>query len=213
MLPTRPKIYHITHLDNLGQMADGSVWPDSERIRQRLDCTIVGMSEIKRRRLEELDVTCHPGTKVGSYVPFYFCFRSIMLYLLHCGNHTDLVYRGGQEPIVHLEADLDAVVLWARQNGVRWAFSDGNAGARYVGFHKEIGDLRLLDWEAIGATDWKASSVREGKQAEFLIEGAFPWKLVERIGVIDIARAQRVDEILAGAQHKPEIVVQRNWYY
>ena len=55
--------------------------------------------------------------------------------------------------------------------------------------------------------------MRQGKQAEFLIEGAFPWKLVERIGVIDIARAQRVDEILAGAQHKPEIVVQRNWYY
>ena len=58
-----------------------------------------------------------------------------------------------------------------------------------------------------------AFAVRQGKQAEFLIEGAFPWKLVERIGVIDIARAQRVDEILAGARHKPEIVVQRNWYY
>src|ERR1035441_9461886 len=56
---------------------------DAERIRRAVNCTIVGMSEIKRRRLEELDVHCHPGTKVGEYVPFYFCFRSIMLFLLY----------------------------------------------------------------------------------------------------------------------------------
>ena len=193
-------------------MADGSLWPDAERIRQGLDCTIAGMSEIKRRRLEELEAPCHPGTKVGSYVPFYFCFRSIMLYLLHSGNHAELDYRGGQTPIEHLETDLDAVAGWAEENGVRWAFSNGNAGARYVIFHREINDMTLLDWDAIGATDWKASAVRQGKQAEFLIERALPWEMVERIGVIDIERAQRVAEILADAWHKPEIVVQRNRY-
>jgi hypothetical protein len=37
---------------------------------------VVGMSEIKRRRLEALDVDCHPGSKVGEYVPFYFCPRN-----------------------------------------------------------------------------------------------------------------------------------------
>ncbi len=39
------------------------------------------MSEIKRRRVEELEVDCHPGTKVGDYVPFYFCPRSVMLFV------------------------------------------------------------------------------------------------------------------------------------
>jgi hypothetical protein len=60
------------------------------------------MSAIKRRRVEELEVSCHPGTKVGDYVPFYFCPRSVMLYVIHRANHPDLSYRGGQEPIVHL---------------------------------------------------------------------------------------------------------------
>ncbi len=39
------------------------------------------MTEIKRRRLFEIDVQCHPDTMVGDYVPFYFCPRSIMLFI------------------------------------------------------------------------------------------------------------------------------------
>ena len=65
MVPNHPKIYHITHLENLPQIVDGVLWSDAERIRRQLNCKIVGMSEIKRRRLEELEVHCHPGTKVG----------------------------------------------------------------------------------------------------------------------------------------------------
>ena len=173
MVPTNPKIYHITHLENLGQIIDGGLWSDAERIRRGLACTIVGMKEIKRRRLEELEVDCHPATRVGEYVPFYFCPRSIMLYLLHVGNHPDVSYRGGQRLIVHLEVDLHSVVRWANREGIRWAFSNSNAGARYAAFSNEVDRLSELDWDAIAATDWKAAMVRERKQAEFLLERFF----------------------------------------
>jgi hypothetical protein len=86
--PFRLRIYHITHIDNLSSIsACGSLWSDSECMRQDTAHTRIGMSAIKARRLYELEVDCHPGTKVGEYVPFYFCPRSIMLYLLHRGNH------------------------------------------------------------------------------------------------------------------------------
>ena len=65
MIPDRPKIYHITHMENLPQIVDGVLWSDAERVRRQLNCKIVGMSEIKRRRMEELEVDCHHGTKVG----------------------------------------------------------------------------------------------------------------------------------------------------
>lgn len=68
--PPDPKIYHITHLDNLAGIVDGLIWSDAERIARNLNCTVVGMSEIKRRRLEEIEVDCRPGTMVGEYVPF-----------------------------------------------------------------------------------------------------------------------------------------------
>lgn len=211
--PERQKIYHITHLENVPQMVDGVIWSDAERIRQGLPCKVVGMSEIKRRRLEELEVDCHRGTMVGQYVPFYFCFRSIMLYILHRGNAEGLSYQGGQRPMVHFEADLNASLAWARNARRRWAFSKGNAGAYYTRFFSDTELLRLLDWKAIEATDWRDPDAKEGKQAECLIEEKFPWSLVERIGVIDDDMAERVRKVLNEAEHQPEVIVARNWYY
>lgn len=122
LTPGQPKIYHIVHIDNLASIiADGCLWPDAI-MAQRQGITLIGMSTIKQRRLH-LPISCHPGTNVGYYVPFYFCVRSIMLYVIHRGNHPDLTYRGGQEPIIHLEADLYRTGRWANETGRRWAFS------------------------------------------------------------------------------------------
>jgi hypothetical protein len=185
----------------------------AKRIELGLDCAIVGMSEIKRRRLEELDVDCHPGTRVGYYVPFYFCPRSIMLYILHQGNHPDLNYDEGQGPIVHLQADLEATVEWANENGVRWAFSNANAGARYTSFYTSFDRLDQVNWVAVAATDFRSVEIKDGKQAEFLVFESFPWNLVERIGVINEAVSVEVKRSLTLAEHQPSVVVERSWYY
>jgi len=88
-VPDSPKIYHITHIDNLPVIVEhGCIWSDARRLTADCDCTVVGMPEIKRRRLQEIEVGCHPGTTVGEYVPFYFCPRSIMLYILHKDNQS-----------------------------------------------------------------------------------------------------------------------------
>ena len=106
-MPSSPKIYHITHVNNLASIvANNGLVSDAKRITNQLPCSLVGMSNIKKRRLQQIKVSCHPRTKVGQYVPFYFCPRSIMLYILHQGNHPELTYKGGQQPIVHLQADL-----------------------------------------------------------------------------------------------------------
>lgn len=162
--PSQPQIYHITHVDNLESIARrGEIWSDGLCRNNNLGNKQVGMSAIKARRLFELEVDCHPGTKVGEYVPFYFCPRSIMLYLLYRGNHPDLTYTGGQRPLVHLEADLHEVIEWADSNGVRWAFSDRNAGIRYACFYNDVNKFDRLDWNAIAATDFRDPIVKEGK--------------------------------------------------
>src|SRR5262245_43359662 len=108
--PACPCIYHITHVDNLPSIiAEGGLHSDATMIARAGPVNAIGMSNIKARRLA-LPVACHPTDKVGEYVPFYFCPRSIMLFVIHRANHPDLSFRGGQQPIVHLEADLNAVV-------------------------------------------------------------------------------------------------------
>ena len=116
--PAQPKIYHVTHGRNLARiMTEGCLWSDAEIISRGGPEDAIGMSKIKRRRLEELPVACHPGTRVGQFVPFYFCPRSVMLHILHKANHPELAYREGQRPIVHLAADLHEVVTWANGSG------------------------------------------------------------------------------------------------
>src|SRR5207244_2315560 len=86
----------------LGQIAaDGWLWCDAASVQRGDAGTTIGVSGIKQRRLA-LPVDCHSGDHVGDYVPFYFCPRSIMLYVIYRANHPELTYREGQEPIVHL---------------------------------------------------------------------------------------------------------------
>ena len=212
-IPAAPKIYHITHGRNLSQIVSQGIWSDAQRITRGLDTKVVGMSAIKERRLKELTVNCHPGTKVGEYVPFYFCPRSIMLYILHQGNHPDLDYSGGQEPIIHLQSDLHATVQWADENNARWAFSNTNAGARYCEFFGSLDRLGDVNWAAVQDTDFRSANVKEGKQAEFLMFDWFPWELVEQVGVIDRKRQDAVEKLLKASDHRPPVSIERAWYY
>ncbi len=212
--PSNPKIYHITHVDNLPSIATGmGIVSDAQRIASGLSCSLVGMSTIKQRRLEEIEVVCHPGTTVGQYAPFYFCPRSIMLYILRMGNHPEVSYRGGQQPMLHLQADFQQVITWANLNAVPWAFTSGNAGSYLTRFYKDPAQLREIDWDAVTAKDFRDAKIKEGKQAEFLMFDVFPWKLIEKVGTIDSTIATIARTTLAIADHQPIIAIEPSWYF
>jgi hypothetical protein len=213
--PPAPYIYHITHVDNLSPiLATGGLLSDAAMLARGGPLATIGMSTIKQRRLR-LPVHCHPGDVVGDYVPFYFCPRSIMLYVIHCRNHPELAYRGGQAAVVHLAADLHAVVRWAGSHARRWAFSLSNAGAYHASFYASLTDLHRLDWQAIAARDFRPPAVREGKQAELLVRDFVPWSLVASIGAHSRGVADHVRNLLAGAgaTHVPLVAVEPSWYF
>ncbi|MBX9629405.1 MAG: DUF4433 domain-containing protein [Burkholderiales bacterium] len=214
MTPSEPKLYHITHVDNLASvLADGGLWCDATLLaRNDGPVTSIGMGGIKARRLT-LPVKCHPGDTVGEYVPFYFCPRSIMLYLIYMANHPNLAYRGGQVPILHLEFDLDAVLAWADAQPKRWAFTLSNAGAPYAEFRATRGQLVEVDWAAVQATDFRSAEIKEGKQAEFLVQEFVPWHLVRRVGTINDTVQRQAVRAIGGAAHRPPVEVCRGWYY
>jgi hypothetical protein len=212
-IPRHPKIYHITHINNLdGILSDKVLWSDAKRRELSRDCEIVGISAIKQGRLEEVYVKCYPETMVGEYVPFYFCPRSIMLYILHMGNHPDITYKGGQGPILHLQADLISTIEWAKTNNVLWAFSDRNARASFAKFYKTVNDLDKINWSAVKATDFRSMLVKEGKQAEFLIYESFPLELIEKIGVLDNDVKEAVIQKV-GKSRSDIVTVEQRWYY
>ncbi len=175
------------------------------------------MSNIKARRLNELTLNSHPGLHVGECVPFYFCPRSIMLYLIHKNNHPEFTYHGGEGPIIHLVFDLQAAVTRAEAKNRRWAFTLSNAGSYHFEDRCDLAQLNEVNWDAVQVNRWSGAGispmVKEGKQAEYLVETRFPWGLVDRIGVSNNATYHQVVHALAVSIHKPQLEIRNEWYY
>ena len=205
-------IYHIAHIDRLaGILHDGFLYSDS--VMQFHGCagTEIGMPEVKALRRSK-NIPCHEGLKVGDCVPFYFCPRSVMLYILHKSNHGKLDYAGGERPILHLELDAQAVADWAAKNNLRVSFTNENAASATACFNADISQIGKLDWRAIAASDWR--NCMGGKQAEFLVEGRVPSFLIQRIGVIDEEVRDAVKEILWRENlYDTPVDVVPDWYY
>lgn len=215
--PDQPQIYHIVHIDKLSSIvADDHLWSDAEASRRGSSGTSIGVNTIKERRRGNC-LSSHPDLHVGDCVPFYFCPRSVMLYMLHMGNHPDLNYTGGQEPLLHLEADLKETVRWAERMGRRWAITLSNAGSLAFQDRSDLEALKQVNWDAVHARKWGGAgvdpSVKEGKQAEFLVEHSFPWRLVSRIGAENDQCRRQAELVIRGSGHQPRIQVLPAWYY
>ena len=209
-VPENPRIYHIVHVDRVSSIAADRLWCDAEVPKRVAGGTGIGMPALKARRLG-LALRSHPGLTVGACVPFYFCPRSVMLYVIWRRNHPQLTYVGGQEPIVHLEANLLEVVDWADRERHRWAFTLSNASSLYAEDRRSLDQLGEIDWEAVSATDWR--DCKEAKQAEFLVEKFFPWHLVRRIGVYSESVAHLVHAAFPPGRPRPLVQIKRPWYY
>jgi ssDNA thymidine ADP-ribosyltransferase, DarT len=210
--PKQAKLYHIVHVDRLPSIvADGRLYCDAEMSLKTGNGTTIGMPSIKARRLTA-ELASHPGLHVGECVPFYFCPRSIMLYILYCANNSELTYRGGQQQIIHLQFDMNTVAKWAEGKKQRWAFTLSNAGSNYFEDRCNLGQLDEINWDAIKAEHW-AGALKEGKQAEFLVEKSVPWELVEEVVAIDQKIATQVAQVIRSDNHRPVVQVRPNWYY
>ena len=210
-VPEEPKIYYIVHLDRLKSIVNnGYILCNREVEKQGLEGIEIGMSEIKQRRMNELKLSSH-NIYVGDCVPFYFCPRSVMLYLLHKSNHQDMDYKEGQEPIVHLEADLYKVVKWGDVNNRRWAFTSSSAATRFFEDYTDLGELHQVNWNAVQADDWR--ECRDEKQAEFLIEHSLPCELIKRIGVQSEKTKKLVFEAVSNSNWLLSIEIIEGWYY
>jgi len=106
MQPVNPKIYHILHIDRLKSVIDnGGLWSDNEVVNQKLSGTVIGMDKIKQRRMTELRLRTYPDIFVGQCVPFYFCPRSVMLFLIYKGNSPEITYKGNGVPHIEIKPE------------------------------------------------------------------------------------------------------------
>jgi hypothetical protein len=204
-------IYYITPYDTLPSMIALDLICCDKR-RQQLGLTPVNIAhtDLKAKRAAT-QVPAGSGGTLDEYVPFYFAPRSPMLYSIFSGYVQG--YVGGQSRVVHLVADCESVST----EGLPFAFSDGHGIVAFSHFYDDLDDLDKIDWEVMPLTWWNDTQQdpdrKRRRQAEFLVKGTFPWSLVTEIGVIDTSVKETVEGIIATADHRPSVVVHRNWYY
>ncbi|MCC6553858.1 MAG: DUF4433 domain-containing protein [Polyangiaceae bacterium] len=204
--PSDSKIFHITHLDNLQSIVNAEcLWSDAQRILQGFSSTNIGHKHIKQRRLTR-PVPVAAGGMLGDYVPFNFCPRSVMLYVVHRG-HLD--YGGGQEEVVHLVSTIQAAIATGRP----WAFTDRHAELHYAEYFDDLSRLDEVDWSVMPRTYWSDPPVKEKRQAEFLVHDWFPWSAIRWIGTSNSRVARQVEALLGPAAHKPRVTEEPQWYY
>jgi hypothetical protein len=203
-IPSNPQIFHITHVGNVASIiAHGCLWSESQRIARGLATTNIGYSHIKQRRLNRPVKTAF-GRRLGDYVPFNFCPRSVMLYVVAQG-HSD--YTGGQDDIVHLVSCVNTAVALRKP----WAFTELHADLAYASFYSSLDKLSEVDWKVMPLKYWSNDDTKQKRQAEFLVYESFPWSAVELIGVKNAATAAKLHAVISGG--RPTIAVRPDWYY
>lgn len=204
-LATLP-IYHITAIANLPSILQ-SGYLVSDALVSAMAHEVIGYGHIKQRRLTQYSVDCCNDRFVGEFVPFYYCPRSVMLFVVNKGNIPGKA-PGCQSEIIHLVS----TVALGMGLGQPWAISDGNAGAGHTSFSVDPAAIDTLDWKAIQATNW--SHVQHEKAAEFLVADRFPWSAITEIGCHSEAAAAQVRGLIAaGSAHRPPVARQLGWYY
>ena len=199
------KVSHITHIDNLASILRyGCLWSDKKRIELDFVNQNIGYNHIKERRLVRPVNVAAKGT-IGQYVPFNFCPRSVMLFVIH-SKRTD--FKGGQERVLHLISDIDTI----RQSNPDCFFTDIHADLDYA---EQIDDFNRITelnlHKIINEKYWQ--DFKEEKQAEFLAFESVNWTSIQQIGVKTQDVANDVIALLQNMQHKPEVVVRPGWYY
>jgi len=204
-------VYHITHINNLEAIIDeGGLRCDRAVADRQLAERSLAHTHIKERRAKKPVPVCAGGT-LADYVPFYFGPRSPMLFVISRGGVEG--HAEGQGPVLHLEASAERIA----DAGLSYAFTDGHAVMAYSDFYDDLSDLSCVDLDLMKERYWQDTNDdndrKRRRQAEFLVHDFLPWDLVERIGVLNATYCGRVEELVAGCPHTPEVTVARGWYY
>jgi hypothetical protein len=199
-------IYHITDVANLpGIFAQGGLRSDTAMTKLGGPLVTIGYRNIKERRMTQYRVPCAGNRFVGEFVPFYYCPRSPMLYVMNLGNTGRPA--GSQRSVVHLVSTVQAALAL----GSPWALSDNNAGCGYAQFFNDPSKIDELDWDAIETHNW--SRRQTAKQAEFLVADFYPWAAIVGIGCQNDVVKGQVEKIVSQVAHQPRVKTKPDWYY
>lgn len=215
-VPQPTPLFRIIHVDNLrlcierGGLHATNYIPDDGKYYRPIHYST--LQDLRHKHPITVGFDTVKGT-LHDYVPFYFGYRSPMLYALKHGKVES--YTEGQEPLVYLVTYAQDVA----QIGIPFVFSDGHGLIAITQWFDDLSYLHCVDWDLLKAKYWKDTTEdgdrRRRRQAEFLIYQFCPWSIIKGIGVLNPAAKEHVEKILSDFPNELQKVVKikSEWYY
>ena len=174
-------IYRIVHKDNVDYILQNGMFCREHPSFDPANI-FIGDSILTGQR-HDFVIPLKDCGNLGDYVPFYFGFRSPMLYNIHTGYRG--VIQRSQSDIVYIVCKLYHLV----EAGFNIIFTDGHAKNKVTRFFRDTKDLNQLDWTSINALTWYNSDETPDrmrrKQAECLVKTAIPPQYIAALVVFD----------------------------
>ena len=202
----------ITYWENVASiLSSDALLPFNHLEKQVITRRSIAWSHLQERR-DLLRVPIPPHGNLHDYVPWSFAARSPMLYTAWRGALGRDVQ---QNEIVHLVSDVQSAINLQ----IPFVFTDGHPlTSDFSAFCYDLKQLPArLDWDVLAAQIWRNAEDdpdrKRRRQAEFLMHGAVPWKIVRGIAVQNETISHKLIAILRNHSHQPKIVVLPEWYY
>jgi hypothetical protein len=203
------QIFRITHIHNLPFILQHGLYcPNAEL--QDPAFQPIGFPTLIEYRKERV-VPVPPGGTLHDYIPFYFWYRSPMLYVISKGNDPEVI-PAAQADVVYIVSSVEAL----QQSGSQFVFTDRHAKLEYANFYNDPRDLTQLNWECIKTDQWGRQfgpERREMKMAECLVHQHLPREAIIGIAVMNEHAKSLVNSYLSGNQLQIPVKVKPNFYF
>lgn len=167
-------LFRMTHIENIPHILQyGITHSDSKNTNP--DFVPIGDNSLISTRNNFL---LNNGKRLGEYIPFYFAYKTPMLYVIQKG--FNLVVPTPAENIVYCVSSVQKII----ELNVDFVFTNGHAvdgfSAQYA--VSDINNINeIIDWEAVKAKYWKDEDDldrKRRKEAEFLVLGDIDKKAI-----------------------------------
>lgn len=203
------QIFRITHIKNLPFiLRHGLHCPNSEI--QDSHFTPIGFPTLIDYRKDRV-VPVNPSGTLADYVPFYFWYRSPMLYVIYKSNDPEVIPTP-QDDIIYLISSLEVL----QSSHCRFVFTDRHAKLEYANFFDNPDDVSKLNWDIIRTEYWGRQygpELKEMKQAECLVHRIVPREAIIGIAVLNEASQTIVNNYLCEFNYQIPVKVKPNFYF
>lgn len=193
--------WYFAHIDNLNHILEHGIIPKNEVEKRGLSYSSFADENVQALRdKRHIYLTNHQRVAIHDLVPVYLCPR------------TPTLFKRKNSQSHFLFVLIKSFILL--DDGIEFAFSNGNAASHETRFFCDLDRLSELPWDVIKASSW--TEFPDGKRqrnTEFLIYPKIPTSRFWEIGVCDQSALANVKQIVGNKKIDTPVSIRKDWFF